>query len=71
MSGRQKQTPLFYYQDGEWRAFPVPKSFNVYARVEGKLAHWRGDCANWKDAYFLGRDTVGLKHRGAVLVLIK
>lgn len=60
-----------YFKDGQWLSHPIPKPFNVYAMVDGKLAQWTGEFQNWRQAWTDTKAELGREHRGAVLVVIK
>ncbi|WP_341918642.1 hypothetical protein [Polaromonas sp. YR568] len=60
-----------YFKNNQWHAYPVPRPFNIYARVDGKLAQWSGEFQSWKSAWIDTKAEVGPKHRGAVMVVIK
>lgn len=60
-----------YFKNQQWHAHTVLRPFRIYTKLEGKLAQWQGDFQNWQQAIKAGRDEVGMKHRGAVLVVIK
>lgn len=61
----------FYFKDGKWRLYPVPRPFNIYSKVDGKLAQWQGEFQNWKQAWTDTKAELGREHRAAVLVVIK
>lgn len=60
-----------YFKNEKWHAYPVPRPFNVYAKVDGKLAQWQGEFQSWKQAWTDAKAELGREHRGAVLVVIK
>ena len=60
-----------YFKNNHWLVHPVPRPFNCYAKVDGKLAQWQGEFQNWQQAIKATRDEVGMRHRGAVLVVVK
>lgn len=60
----------FYFKNNQWHAYPLPRPFNVYAKVDGKLAQWHGEFQSWKQAWTETKAELG-QHRGAVLVVIK
>jgi hypothetical protein len=43
----------------------------VFTKISGQLACWQFEGTDYADAIRAVRDEIGLKHRGAILALVK